>query len=162
LIEPIPELFEQLIEKNRKAFALNACIARDKPIISRFKIGGPLSGREDVMDSKHKDRMKNEYPVDSYVDVPCFSLNTIMKALGINKIDMFSLDVEGGEFDVLKSIDFENLDIETFAIEHNARSESIKKYKEFFEKILFGNNPRAKYDEIKVTYQDSFFHKNYY
>jgi len=132
LIGPIPELFEKLIEKNRKAFALNACIARDKPIISRFKIGGPLSGREDVMDSKHKDRIKKEHPVDSYVDVPCFSLNTIMKALGNNKIYMFSLDVEGGELDVLKTIDFENLDIETFVIEHNARSESIKKYGEFF------------------------------
>ncbi len=121
MIEPIPELFEQLIEKNRKAFALNACIAKDKPMIARFKIGGALSGREDVMDSRHKNRIKNEYPVDSYVNVPCFSLNTVMKALGVNKIDMFSLDVEGGEFEVLKTINFKNLDIETFVIEHNTR-----------------------------------------
>jgi len=121
LIEPIPELFEKIIEKNRKAFALNACIAKDKPMIARFKIGGALSGREDVMDSRHKNRIKNEYPVDSYVNVPCFSLNTVMKALGVNKIDMFSLDVEGGEFEVLKTINFENLDIETFVIEHNTR-----------------------------------------
>jgi len=161
LIEPIPELFDKLIEKNRKAFALNACIAKDKPMIAGFKKGGSLSGREDVMDSKHKDRIKNEYPVDSYLDVPCFSLNTIMKALGVKKIDMFSLDVEGGEFDVLKTIDFKNLDIETFVIEHNARQKSKKEYKEFFEKITFSNNPRSKYEEIRVTGQDSFYLKRY-
>jgi len=44
LIEPIPELFEKLIEKNRKAFALNACISMDKPMIARFKKGDSLTG----------------------------------------------------------------------------------------------------------------------
>jgi len=33
---------------------------------------------------------------DSYVDVPFLSLNTIVKALGVKKIDMFSFYVEGG------------------------------------------------------------------
>ena len=79
-----------------------------------------------------------------------------MKALGVQKIDMFSLDVEGGEFDVLKTIDFNKLDIETFVIEHNARQESIKQYKEFFEKIA-----NSKYEEIKITGQDSFYLKKY-
>jgi len=131
------------------------CIAKDKPMIARFKIGDSLSVREDVMDFKHKDRIKKEHPVDSYVDLPCFSLNTIMKALGVNKIDMFSLDVKGGELEVLKTIDLKNLDIKTLVIEHHARPESIKEYKEYF------NNTRAKYDEILVTGQDSFYLKRY-
>ena len=156
MIEPIPQLFQGLIGKHRKAFAINACIANEKPIIARFQIGDALSGRDDAMSEDHKKRLNNENPIELYVTVPCFSLNTIMKALGVQKIDMFSLDVEGGEFDVLKTIDFNKLDIETFVIEHNARQESIKQYKEFFEKIA-----NSKYEEIKITGQDSFYLKKY-
>ena len=156
LIEPIPQLFQKLVSRNRKAFAINACIANDKPMIARFQIGDALSGRDDAMSEDHKKRLNNENPIELYVTVPCFSLNTILNALGVHKIDMFSLDVEGGELDVLKTIDFNELDIETFVIEHNARQESIKQYKE-----LFQNISDNKYEEIKVTGQDSFYLKIY-
>ena len=43
--------------------------------------------------------------------VPCFSLVTILKAINVNKVDYFSLDVEGGESFVLKAIDFNKIDI---------------------------------------------------
>ena len=130
-------------------------------MVAKFLIGGALSGRNDAMDLEHKKRLKKENRIDREVSVPCFSLNTIMKALGIKNIDFFSLDVEGGEYDVLKTIDFNNLDIETFAIEHNGRSESIKKYREFFKAIRFNDNPRMNYNEIKVNGQDTFFIKKY-
>ena len=130
-------------------------------MVAIFQIGGALSGRNDAMDVAHKKRLKNENPIDREVSVPCFSLNTIMKALGLKKIDFFSLDVEGGEYDVLKTIDFNKLDIETFAIEHNGRSESINKYREFFKAIRFSDNPRMNYNEIKVSGQDTFFIKKY-
>ena len=122
-------------------------------MVAKFQVGGSLSGRKGVMNEKHKKRLELEVPINREISVPCFSLNTIMVALGQQKIDFFSLDVEGGEYDVLKSIDFNKLDIETFAIEHNAREESIKKYREFFKTFNF--------NEIKVSLQDSFFIKNY-
>ena len=60
----------------------------------------------------------NKVPEDErYIYVPCFSLNTIMQALNINKIDFFSLDVEGSEYEVLKSIDFQRFNIDLFWIE---------------------------------------------
>ena len=49
--------------------------------------------------------------------VPCFSLNTILTAIGINKVDYFSLDVEEGELDVLKSIKHDIITIDTLTIE---------------------------------------------
>ena len=57
---------------------------------------------------------------------PCFSLKTIMKAIGVSHVDYFSLDVEGGELDVLKSINFNELDIKTFSIERSAQKNEIK------------------------------------
>ena len=155
LIEPIPELFNSLINKNRKNFAINACIAHSKPMVAKFRIGDSLSGRESAMDETHKKRLKNENPVDRTVNVPCFSLNTIMKALGVKKVDMFSLDVEGGEYDVLKTIDFNKLNIDTFVIEHNGRPLELSRFREFFKKIKL-NNSKIMYSEIKVDGQDIF------
>ena len=42
LIEPI--FFDLVKSKRRKAYALNACIAKRKPFIAKFLIGGSLSG----------------------------------------------------------------------------------------------------------------------
>ena len=112
-------MFNSLINKNRKNFAINACIAHSKPMVAKFRVGGYLSGRDDAMDKNHKQRVKNGFPIVHFVNVPCFSLNTIMNAIGVKKVDMFSLDVEGGEYDVLKTIDFNKLNIDTFVIEHN-------------------------------------------
>ena len=80
LIEPIPELFDTLIKKNRKSFSINACIAQSKPMIAEFQIGSAWSGREDIMNDYQKKVIKEQYePVKRVVNVPCFSLNTIMK-----------------------------------------------------------------------------------
>ena len=128
-------------------------------MLAKFRIGDSLSGRENVMDETHKQRLKNENPIDRSVSVPCFSLNTIMKALGVEKIDMFSLDVEGGEYDVLKTIDFNKLDIDTFVIEHNGRQEELRRFRELFKNIEFKNS-KIMYTEIKADFQDIFLLKS--
>jgi hypothetical protein len=51
------------------------------------------------MDDEHKKRLKIEVPIDRSVNILCFSLYTILLALGVQKVDMFSLDVEGGEYE---------------------------------------------------------------
>ena len=45
LIEPIPRYFNQLKDKKRHAYALNACIARNQPTISDFQDNHTLSGK---------------------------------------------------------------------------------------------------------------------
>jgi len=45
------------------------------------------------------------------VDVQCFPLYSYLLALNRTKVDYFSLDVEGSELDVLRTIPFEKLDI---------------------------------------------------
>ena len=48
----------------------------------------------------------------------CFPLHSIMLALNRTKIDYFSLDVEGKELDVLKTIPFDELDISVLSVEY--------------------------------------------
>jgi hypothetical protein len=118
-----------------------------------------LSGRVNKMSENHIKRIDKELilgkkPINSkeFIYIPCFSLNTLMKALEIKTIDYFSLDVEGGEVDVLKSIDFENLNITSFSIEHNGSMEEKDKMVE----ILAKN----KYSVAKLDAQDIYFLKN--
>jgi hypothetical protein len=45
------------------------------------------------------------------VDVQCFPLYSYLLALNRTTVDYFSLDVEGSELDVLRTVPFEKLDI---------------------------------------------------
>lgn len=57
----------------------------------------------------------SEFPAghsqSGYVDVQCFPLYTFLLALNRTTIDYFSLDVEGGELEVLQTIPWSNVDI---------------------------------------------------
>jgi hypothetical protein len=124
LIEPITELYDQLVKKNRNVYSINACIADNKPFIARLRVAGPLSGREDAMGKGHKDRINSETKTNSstgsYIYIPCFSLYTILKAIDVDTVDYFSLDIEGGEWDVIKSLPYDKIHFKSFTIEYPA------------------------------------------
>ena len=48
---------------------------------------------------------------DNLANVICFPLFGVLKAINVTKVDYFSLDVEGNEMDVLRTIPFDNVDI---------------------------------------------------
>jgi FkbM family methyltransferase len=120
LIEPQPSLFKKILDLNRNIYVLNACLANKRPLVSKFRLSDSLSGRLSEMHVVHQERIDSETgKVKQLAYVPCFSLHTVLKAIGVSRVDYFSLDVEGGEVDVLNSIDPTKLDIRTFTIEHN-------------------------------------------
>ena len=49
----------------------------------------------------------------------CFPFISIMRALNRTKVDYFSLDVEGFEMPILKTIPFDQIDISVFTIEYS-------------------------------------------
>lgn len=51
------------------------------------------------------------------MDVQCFPFDTFMTALNRTRVDYFSLDVEGAELEILKTIDFNKFDISTLSVE---------------------------------------------
>ena len=48
---------------------------------------------------------------DKFTNVVCFPLHGVLKALNVTKVDYFSLDVEGNEMDVLRTIPLDLIDI---------------------------------------------------
>lgn len=129
MIEPIPRYFSQILTKNRRVHVLNACIAHSRPSVVKFQVDHVLSGRLKTMSESMRQRIDSDALFKKFAYVPCFSINTIMRALGGEKhraVDFFSLDVEGAEADVIESLDFERLNIRVISIEC-CSSESSRK-----------------------------------
>jgi hypothetical protein len=124
LIEPITQFYNDLVKKNRNIYSINACIAGSKPFVAKLRVAGYLSGRQEAMSEYHKDWVdsltKTNTTTGSYVYIPCFSLYTILKAINVSRVDYFSLDIEGGEWDVIKSLPYDKIDIRSFSIEYAA------------------------------------------
>lgn len=75
---------------------------------------GRIANDEVVEDSVLSDNIVKEK--SSFVNVQCFPFYTYLLALNITVIDYFSLDVEGSELNVLKTIPFDKIDIKVNSI----------------------------------------------
>lgn len=139
-IEPMPEVFEQL-KANRSAVCIQGCI-NDKPGKAQFlritnnatKNDGPemLSGLVSKYNPKHLERITSEVAENGanteVIEVDCYRLNDLLEQYGLYHIDYLSLDIEGGELDVLKSIDYDRFKIYIIDVENNYNNPEFKKF----------------------------------
>jgi FkbM family methyltransferase len=123
--EPIPAIFEKL-DSNRDCIKIMAGVS-DKESTEKFTfVDGPshmLSGMTKEYDQRHKQRIENEIKTLGgkavEVDVKCVILNKILESHKIFDIDYLSIDTEGNEFQILKTIDFDKFNIKVMTIENN-------------------------------------------
>lgn len=106
LIEPSPSLFDSL-RKNRKNCIVESCAVSDK----NGKLLGDFDGK--LMSSVEGKRLN----IPNLIEVECFTLNYLCAKHKISKIDLCSIDVEGHEKTIIKSIDFSCLNILNFIVE---------------------------------------------
>lgn len=110
LIEADPLNFAKMVHKNRKAYQSPTCLSvKSYPMLVSFKQAfnvGKISENPPG------------YKEQGYVDVQCFPLYSYLLALNRTTIDYFSLDVEGNELEVLKTIPFDKVDIRTISVEY--------------------------------------------
>ena len=113
-----------------------------------------LSGISNEYNQTHIDRIKGE--VNHYggkintIKVPVKKLQTILDENNIFDIDFCSLDTEGSEFNIIKSIDFEKTNIKVFIIENNYKETYIQDYLETKDYQLYK----------KLEWDDVFIKKN--
>ncbi|KAK3856135.1 hypothetical protein Pcinc_037516 [Petrolisthes cinctipes] len=134
LIEPNPYSFHHLQHKHRKAWTSNSCISTNK-----FTRRSTFASSEIAKGSatpwfakgstyqlgvtmKTSDGLEgNDGPLDEggkyFFMVHCFPLHSYLLALNVTTIDMLSLDTQGSEVDILKSIPWEKVNIRVLVIE---------------------------------------------
>ena len=124
LIEPHPEKFK-LLEKNRNNNYLfnNLVSCQKEPLVFRYFLDNysSVSGVENTLSNHHlenyfenNDKMK--YVEQNKIIITPITLTEIMNKTNLQHIDLLSLDVEGHEYEVLKSWDF-SLPIDVILIE---------------------------------------------
>ena len=151
LIEVDPNLFSDLLRSERHSYMTNACLSpHDHAVVLEYTIVNHtlLGGLSDYMEPSHH-RNTDRHDRHS-VMVQCFPLASILSAIGVSQIDYMSLDVEGSELSILKSIPFSSVDIDVMSVEYRiignvgASETKLKNIKDF----MIGKHH---YKEIQTT-----------
>ncbi len=113
LIEPNPVQYNKLISNRPKAKCYNELVSDlVEPIEFQYFLEGhaAVSGVKDTLPQSHFDTYFNRFTnlPQSIIKMKPKSLTSILNSSGYDHIDFFSLDVEGHELNVLKSLDFQN------------------------------------------------------
>lgn len=152
-IEPSPKEFE-ILSSFRKSININACVS-DYDGESEFLYleGYPnmLSGLVESYNNQHISRINHE--IKSYggnytkINMPVFRLQTILDKNNLYEIDICSIDTEGSEFNIVKSIDYVKTNIKVFTIENNYQTNEIKDFLETKGYVLL---KKIQWDDIFV------------
>jgi len=132
LIEPLPEVCFKGQNVNRKAWSSCSCISTfTKPRFVEVEKDPKFMG----LVIKEKPNTKVKVPVQQ-----CFPLFSYIKALDFPTVNLLSLDIEGAEFAVLKTIPWDKVDIEVLLIELIHAGSQFKGSREEIHKFLSSKN----------------------
>lgn len=127
-IEPNPESFALLMNNRPNARNFNIGMGSENGSLEFWKCG-MLSGFEKYYSLEHKQRILREYGGKSefkIVDVPIRNTTDFLLEQGVSKIDYLSIDAEGGDLEIIKSVNFDLFDVKLITIEAEHGIEEIK------------------------------------
>ena len=152
-VEPIPSVYEKL-RSNRKCHMVHGCVT---PKAGKAKflemVGGPNMLSTLAMNNvgltarrlrKNAERHK---AIINEIDVDCYTLQSLVNRFEIKRIDFLSVDTEGGELEILQSIDFDAIPVGVISVENNYYIGSIRRFLESEGFLYVGT---FKIDEIYV------------
>jgi len=132
--EPIQEVYKKL-KSNRNCQCINAGVFSESGEFDFYEVKGyseMLSGLEKTIDNRHLERIKreiNQYGGSLEVKkVKCININDFLIQNKCTKIDYCSIDTEGSEIEILKSIDFSKINIKVITVENNFNENTIFNY----------------------------------
>lgn len=131
-IEPSPKRFK-LLKSNRKCICENYAVSDEIGTAEFMDIHGwgkGLSGIIDNYDQRHKTRIESEYrhPKNEGVErvtVKTELLTNLLDKHNISKIDFCTIDTEGSELNIIKSIDFSKYNINIILVENNYNDTNV-------------------------------------
>ncbi len=131
-IEPLPEAFEKL-RQSRSAVCLNCAISDTDgtDIFADVDIpayGKMYSGLRSDYDPRHVDVLRRYATGGRLITVTTRRLPAILDEYGLRRIDYMSIDTEGSELKILKSIDLKKYDVRVISVENNYNDPAIRHY----------------------------------
>ena len=137
-IEPMKEVYDDLV-KHRKCICENVAISSTNEVRKFLSISGKaqmLSGLLEGYDVHHLFGVITEViaageandRLVSIIDMSCVTLASLLEKHRVEHVDYMSLDVEGKELDILKTIDFDAVNIRCMSVENNNKAQAIEPF----------------------------------
>ena len=131
-IEPSPKRFK-LLKNNRNCICENYALSDSIGEVDFLDISGwgkGLSGIIDKYDPRHKIRIAEEIanPMNKgreIINVKTELLSNLLDKHSITKIDFCTIDTEGSEYDILKTLDFDKYQIDIILVENNYEDDRV-------------------------------------
>jgi FkbM family methyltransferase len=154
-------VFNKLLKNRPKCININCAVDKKNGTAEFIQNQGyseMISGLKAQFDPRHMTRLKNELNSrggsSKTIEVETRTIESICNEHNISKINYLSIDVEGAEFDVIKSINFETVFIDVIGFENNYddNSKPIIKYLQEKGYVVLNKNI-----DIFMIHQDSIF-----
>lgn len=157
-IEPIKSVYDLLVKNRPNCININCAVSNNDGVekfICNTGYTEMLSGLYKSYDYRHKNRLLSENidfkSTTEYIDVITRKISTICNDYDIKHIHLLSIDVEGSEFDVIKSIDFDKLFVDLIVFENN--------YQDISDPIIIYLNTKN-YKLVKYSHDIYMLHNN--
>lgn len=131
-IEPIKSVYDKLVINRPNNINLNYAICNSEGVCDFICNTGyteMISGLKHTFDSRHMNRLQTENRMKGsttqLIKVDTKKLETLFDDNKVTHINYLSIDVEGAEFEVIKSINFNKVFIDVIEFENNYNDVSI-------------------------------------
>ena len=131
-IEANKTVFDKLVINRPNNINLNCAVCNndgETDFLCNTGYTEMISGIKDTFDSRHLHRLENENremgSKTEVIKVKTKKLETICDENNVSHINYLSIDVEGAEFEVIKSINFDKVFIDVIGFENNYNDTSI-------------------------------------
>lgn len=130
-VEPLPSAFRKL-SALRKARCFSCCLSDyegesdflDVDVLVDEKM---LSGLVENHDPRHTARINASLQRKKIIRSPVTTLPALLRKCGIATVDYCSIDTEGSELKILRTIDFQEFEISVLSIENNYGNDEIRR-----------------------------------
>lgn len=164
-VEPIPSVFEKLQALRKESKCYQVAIDSDETD-KTFLVGKGypemFSVLSNHLDPRHYIRVQNEMRDNGgelvSIQVQTKRLDSLFKEQGISHVNYMSIDVEGAEFGVLESIDFDKTTFDIIEVECNY-DDLGPKYDAFFEPKGFVRLLNLDWDILYIHKQSKYLPK---
>jgi FkbM family methyltransferase len=141
VLEPLPDIFEKLVENYKnipavKPFNLAIHTSESEMILNRVRADRaaeiPAFARGIASFDPNHWKKTEIVPNADYMEqvkVSCVSFSVFIKSNAIDNLDLLLLDTEGYDYDILMSIDFENIKPKIIRFEHGIRNQLMSSAK---------------------------------
>ena len=162
-IEPIKKVYDKLVINRPNNINLNCAVCNkdgETEFLCNTGYTEMISGLKDNFDPRHLQRLEFENrqmgSTTEIIKVATKTLETIFEENNIRYVNYLSIDVEGAEFEVIKSINFDKVFIDVIGFENNYDDISVPIVKYLENKNYIVNHKSL---DIIMINKNSIFYK---